>query len=1552
MNEEKIVKINGIKISDTGFKNLQFETSRYSDGLNTIRGFGDMLNEQNLTSIDTVSIDFVLNYYELRELAYVYCLFKSNGILPIENEYLLKKIRSTYEKGKNSEEIKKDVFIKKDISHLICFLQRLSVTSLEKTNNAYKVNMVLTLYNNVLTKKEYDEYINYYKNIWLPKTNFEEICYSAIDKEIDDLFKYTDINMKIYNIETLNASYKENIINSSVVNSKLYLDTEEMNEQKAQTQYEKSQVEILKNKKTLDISKLGTSISIPNHSILQIELITNNNLSNVPIKGSPIGLKSYLGIGSTHFSVKLIFNEWENDTVEKLKKISDKNIINHKIEIDHPLIQLFDFHTSNILNIVFNNLEEANGIMVNIVFALNGFRFSEETTINTDEMLDKIKYDNDYKQEEIGGLYLEYVADYLYRNRRTLSYSSTEPLINTILESIFMNQDGKSNEYFSNVFTSDYHFIDFLCSYSSYPTSFGTHHYQDNEIFSYKNIYRLISPEYEYLNNFFNKNIENMDFQVAVKDIFLFEENQDKEFKPYRALFNGSRYYSYVDSISAISLLGNKKYKNLILKFLYSSEFMNDRVHDYIMNDTIKKISIELFNKKQNGDENIYTNEIYKKLYEEFLYRLFYNLNVSNIDLIEEIKNICFLSSNEDYILFNRIFESISKTSDVLYESFIKTFYDGTFIERITREVIDDNLNPSQQLSIKDEINNKINEVKDNMRKFILEFENEYTTNKEIIINRAYNIFLTKINYFLIMRTLNKENGNKYEDTFSFSLDDPIRIFLLSSAIHSILLTRTSTRTDHFENHIVLGTKNIGYKISTYNSCLEKQKLFDSKKNLLNTRNVMFYETFNLSFFKKEGTKDNPFLYYKNRIDFDDFLYQEKNIFDNNPNKDINFFYGNKIEQLMLYRNLLDIATPDDFKTKYEDVNVFINENREFFIKNEHRNNKNSITKEPNRLYTNELNVNSINFPYMNLGFMPSHYTELFYGYESKYLNARMKQRIIGNIDPFKNIEEISNIVLENENYIMPDYDICIYKKEYSGDYKGEIFKTINKNIYMFLKNASSISIVKNPKTKIKTMTVIINNVSKSIFNFDISNGSFDMKSLSDGKIDIVHVEAGDEIRVRIGFDKKIQLFNGFINVIENTGNQLILHCSSFASLLYNEKISEMNMIAGSSVWREVKRVFKSIVQQMKTTLEKISSEQQEMIRSLHNVTNPLNDHLFKSFDGKEYYNNVFSDGETATMYTAFNLAIASLKTSTANKFIKSKLSDITQNKIAWETYIKKSLSSVLGSSALDYQSSGSTYDIYTNINNVDCDYENYGIYKYSNDGNPVSVNNFAYSDSNFTNKKESFVYSDSFSSPSKESIGVVKDPEGYGNIGLPVDKTTNIITSLFKERRKKKNGEYREHSGIDICCNGNSPDEIYAVCDGEITAASYSENAGYYVKIRHKVPNQDKFFVSAYMHLKFINPNIKIKQIVSKGTNIGVMGSTGSSSGKHLHFEMYIPDKKGNKYLLINPFDKNMLPYNKWEVAWDLVNVNADNGQYTDEWFEKYHKSKKMIAYVKSGGR
>ena len=1565
MNEEKIVKINDIEISkSTGFKNLQFETSRYSDGLNTIRGFGDMLNEQNLNIIDTVSIDFVLNYYELRELAYIYCLFKANGILPIENEYLLKKIKSTYEEGKTSEEIKKDIFIKENISHLICFLQRMNITSLEKTNNGYQINMILTLYNNVLTKEEFDGYIKHY-NEWLKKTKFDEICYKAIDNYISTLQEKSDIEIKAYNVETLNAVYKEHILSNSTINSKLNSDNEFKNEEKANSKLEKTK-ELIGN---VDISESCKTITIPNHSILQIEMVTENNISNVPIIGRPIGNKSYLGIGSTHFSVKLIFNEWENDTVEQLKKISDKNIINHKIEIDHPLIQLFDFHTSNILNIVFNNLEEANGIMVNIVFALNGFRFSEETTINTDELLDLLIYDNSYKQEEIGGLYLEYVADYLYKNRKILNYESVTKLMTTILESGVQNIDEKSYNYNNVLYTSDCLFIDFLSSYSSFPSSFGTHTVHKDKSLSRHSLFSVgMYKNEDILSDLYNKKIESAELRnINNKDFLLFDyfydsNMKDSTIKYYRNLSKETgRYYSYIDNISALSLIGNDKYKQEILKFFYSKDFLNSYSYNYIMNDTIKKIVVELFNTKQNLDSEIYRNEVYKKIYEEFFYRLFYNLNINLIEQINSLKNISFMSANEEYIYFDKIYEKISEISDLIYESFINTLYDGTFIERITREVIDDYLKYNEKDSIKNIIYIKIQEAREYVDLFILEFEKEYNSRKEIIKKRMYNIFLTKFNYFLVMRNTLTNSGNDYEDKFHFLFDEPIKIYLLSSAIHGLLLTRTSTRTDHFDNFIILGCKNIGYKISTYNSRLEQKTYYVDKDGKEHKSNVFFYQLFRKEIFK-QSDDENKNLYYKNKIKFNDFLYEKENIFNYNPNKDINFFYGSKIDQLMLYKDLINISIPYYYESNLNDMKTkIINSSKKNFAE---------------KPYFNELDINNIDFPMMNFGFIPSHYTELFYDDSSEkksyIVKDIMKQRIIGNIDPFKNLEEITNIVLENENYIMPDYDICVYKKEPNSEYVGEIFKNLNNRSYMFLKNASSISIVKNPKTKIKTMTVAINNVSKSIFNFDFANGSFDMKTLKNGKVDIIHIEPGDEIRVRVGFDEKIQMFNGFINVIENTGNQLILHCSSFTSLLYNEKIQELSLQAGSeSIFDKIKKCYKKLFNSFKYTLDLIDSRQIDIIRKMHNISSPLNNHLFLSLQRKSSKdfisnkaNDVFLDGERASMYTAANLALSKLKTVVGEKFIKSKISDITQGKLALEIFINKSLEQSFGSSSLEYEPSNNTYDIYTNINNVDVDYETYGIIKKGSYAFPFSLNSFkhsSYSSNSSTNKteKENFVYNKKNSNDNPMFSYSFNDSLNYGKISLPVDPSTNIITSLYGERRKNKKGSFRTHNGIDICCNGNSSRNIYPICDGIVTAANYGSSAGYYIKIRHKIPDQDKYFESAYMHLASDSIKVKVGDKITideynpiSGKYIGIMGNTGSSSGQHLHFEVYILNNKFEKYMYINPFDSNMLPKHKWEVSWDSVNIMADNGQYTEEWKESYSKSAKTVAYFKNGGR
>lgn len=1574
MKEEKIVKINGIEVSkSTGFKNLQFETSRYSDGLNTIRGFGSILNEQNLNTIDTVSMDFILNYYELNNLAYIYNLFKANGVLPIESEYLLKKIKSTYTKGKTKEEINKnknDLYLKDDISHFLCLLQRLSITSLEKTDNAYKVNMILTLYESAFTSDEYEKYMKCYDE-WNKKTNFEKICNSEINKIIEELSTKSDININIYNVEKLNALYKEHIINNSAFNSKLRSENKYENEEKGNYRLDRIRSMV----QNIDLSQAGKNISIPNHSILQIEMITNNNISHVPILGKPIGYKSFLGIGDTHFSVKLIFNEWENEIVEQLKIISDKNIINHKIELKHPLIQLFDFHTSNILNITFNNLEEANGIMVNIIFSLNGFRFSEETTINLDDLVYKVEYDNDFKQEEIAGLYLEYLSNYMFNNRKKPSIAP-RLLSNTILESMIIGNETQSKNPENNKFVIDYHFLDFLASYSSLPTSFGAHSYVDNIACDQPTLFDKI-PEREYLNDFFNKNIdifEDFDQNIAIgsKDMFLLNNFSlpisDDKLNSYRSLLNGKDYYSYVDNISALTIMANTKYKNKIINYLYSVNFVNFGF-EFIMNEVLKPLSIELFNAKQNGDYSIYKNEIYKKIYDEFFYRLFYNLNINLSDLINEIKNISYLNSDSS-INFKNIFKSLSLLSDNFYSLFIKTLHDGSFHERLTYEVIKENLDNQQQNEAREQIRNNINEVKENIKQFSLEFENKYNINKKFINERAYNIFLTKLNYFLFNYcNSNNISNNKthlssaieYENKFSFDIENLIKIYLISSSIHSLLLNRTNTRTDHFENQIVSGMKNIGYKISTYNSRLHQKIIKDKDGNEVK-KDVMFYELF----YEKDREYSEENFYYQDKVKFSDFLYEYKTMFDGNPNKDINFFYGQKISQLMLYKDLYNISKVEIEKNEHKDVIDFLNKEKKIFVYNDYPKDENNI----NKYNYNGININEIKFPLLNFGFTPSHFTELFYDKDTNLMNETMKKRVIGNIDPFDNMQKIAKIVYDETNYIMPDYDICIYKKEYNYN-TGDRYKLINERQYIFLKNAGSISIVKNPKNKIKTMTITLNNTSKSIFNFNPINGSFDMLSLMNGDIKIVHVEVGDEIRLRIGYDEKTQIFNGFVNNITNAGNQLILNCSSFASLLYNEKMAELDLRPGSSGFlNKIGGFFKTISNKMKTTLEELDDGYQNTIRSLHNVFNPINDHIFVSHDKKEFYNEVFKDGERATMYSAVNLSLANLKTFCAEKFVKSKLSDITQNKLVSEMFIKRSLKNFSGAPNISEQTNNKTYNIFTNINNVDVDYETYGIRKkeirniniaqhmketfFSSEKYtcPYSVNYYKY-----YGEVPGYYKSDEITpKPSEKEQHKIDNNEdiyidennnlngSYGDIGLPVKPTTNIITSLYKEKRP-----YGYHKGIDIVSptpNSLESKYILSIADGIVVTVGNGPTAGVRVEICHKfktVDGKEKKFISGYMHLEYAD--VKVGDKVLKGQRIGIMGNTGRSTGTHLHFEIYTLENHLGKPQYMNPFDAQFLPRHNWNISWDNVNINADNGQYTDEWKEKYSKAKKVLA-------
>ena len=102
------------------------------------------------------------------------------------------------------------------------------------------------------------------------------------------------------------------------------------------------------------------------------------------------------------------------------------------------------------------------------------------------------------------------------------------------------------------------------------------------------------------------------------------------------------------------------------------------------------------------------------------------------------------------------------------------------------------------------------------------------------------------------------------------------------------------------------------------------------------------------------------------------------------------------------------------------------------------------------------------------------------------------------------------------------------------------------------------------------------------------------------------------------------------------------------------------------------------------------------------------------------------------------------------------------------------------------------------------------------------------------------------------------------------------VLTSPFGGRIHPIYGDYRMHYGVDLAGATGTP--IYATRSGTVTAASYNGSAGYYVSINH-----GDGYSSIYMHMTHYV--VSYGQHVNQGQIIGYMGSTGGSTGPHLHF-------------------------------------------------------------------
>lgn len=127
------------------------------------------------------------------------------------------------------------------------------------------------------------------------------------------------------------------------------------------------------------------------------------------------------------------------------------------------------------------------------------------------------------------------------------------------------------------------------------------------------------------------------------------------------------------------------------------------------------------------------------------------------------------------------------------------------------------------------------------------------------------------------------------------------------------------------------------------------------------------------------------------------------------------------------------------------------------------------------------------------------------------------------------------------------------------------------------------------------------------------------------------------------------------------------------------------------------------------------------------------------------------------------------------------------------------------------------------------------------------------------------------------DRMNLLRVAAGKVPLAMPVHDAFRF-TSAFGVRRDPKGRGRRMHAGIDLAAPRGTP--IYATADGVVTDAGPERGYGNVVRIRHELG-----FETIYAHLSKIS--VRTGQKISRADQVGAMGTTGRSTGVHLHYEV-----------------------------------------------------------------
>lgn len=131
------------------------------------------------------------------------------------------------------------------------------------------------------------------------------------------------------------------------------------------------------------------------------------------------------------------------------------------------------------------------------------------------------------------------------------------------------------------------------------------------------------------------------------------------------------------------------------------------------------------------------------------------------------------------------------------------------------------------------------------------------------------------------------------------------------------------------------------------------------------------------------------------------------------------------------------------------------------------------------------------------------------------------------------------------------------------------------------------------------------------------------------------------------------------------------------------------------------------------------------------------------------------------------------------------------------------------------------------------------------------------------------------------------------GEFSMPIENFI-AVTSKFGLRDGHRVIS-SNHTGIDLC--GNLGSRVMSVKDGEVTYAGWQGGYGNCVEIKH-TDEQGREFYTFYAHMRDNSLQVTKGQKVVTGQIIGTQGSTGNSTGDHLHFEVRT-NSGSNKYAI-----------------------------------------------------